>query len=312
MYNEAMRIVGILFAVGCALATAACKDKNSDAAAAPDPAALKAQQELVARRDALLAQREKLQHDRDQVDAEIEKVKATGGDTSELDKRRAAIESDLQTQTSEYSSLNTKLDQVVAQGTSSAAIAAREASMSSRERTVAQREAAMAERERTLASRERELAQREKDTCGGAQPMIIQQVAAPKGGNYTRKDIEPLLGKARAQMAKKGILGSDLGPASGLEAESTKAMADGDWGKAYLAAAQLAATVDAIKIDRGFITAKYGRLNARVNAKAPAKPKTMPASASDKPRLNTNLKMSAVCAPSAMRTPISCVRCRTP
>src|ERR1044071_4014184 len=107
MYNEAMRIVGILV-VGCPLATAACKDKNSDAAAAPDPAALKAQQELVARRDALLAQREKLQHDRDQVDAEIEKVKATGGDTSELDKKRAAIETDLQTQTSEYSSLNTK------------------------------------------------------------------------------------------------------------------------------------------------------------------------------------------------------------
>jgi len=138
--------------------------------------------------------------------------------------------------------------------------------MSSRERTVAQREAAMAERERTLASRERELAQREKDTCSGGQPMIIQQVSAPKGGNYTRKDIEPLLGKARAQMAKKGILGSDLGPASGLEAESTKAMAEGDWGKAYLAAAQLAATVDAIKIDRGFITAKYSRLNTRVSA----------------------------------------------
>src|SRR4030095_11160373 len=57
-----------------------------------------------------------------------------------------------------------------------------------------------------------------------------------------------------------------LGPAAGLEAESTKAMADNDWGKAYLAAAQLAATVDAIKIDRGFITAKYGRLNSKVSA----------------------------------------------
>ena len=267
MYNEAMRIVGILIVTCCALSLAACKDKNSDAAGgAPDPAALKAQQELVARRDALLAQREKLQRDKDQVDAEIQKVKATGGDTSELDKKRAAIESEMQTQTSEYSQLNTKLDQVVAQGTSATAIAAREASMGSREKTVAQREAAIAERERTLASRERELAQREKETCSGGTPMIIQQVSAPKGSNYTRKDIEPLLGKARAVMAKKGIRGDDLGPAAGLEAESTKAMADNDWGKAYLAAAQLVATVDAIKIDRAFITAKYGRLNARVSA----------------------------------------------
>jgi len=267
MYNETMRIAGILVVTCCALALASgCKDKTGDAQAAPDPAALKAQQELVARRDALLAQREKLQRDRDQVDAEIEKVKATGGDTSELDKKRAAIDTEMRTQTSEYSTLNTKLDQVVAQGTTAGAIAAREASMSSREKTVAQREASIADRERTLAAREKELAQREKETCGGGAPMIIQQVAAPKGGNYTRKDIEPLLGKARAVMAKKGLLGSDLGPAAGLEAESTKAMADGDWGKAYLAAAQLAATVDAIKIDRGFITAKYGRLNAKVSA----------------------------------------------
>jgi len=123
--------------------------------------------------------------------------------------------------------------------------------------------ALVADRERSLAARERELAQREKETCGGGAPMIIQQVAAPKGGNYTRKDIEPMIGRAKTAMQKKGILGSDLGPASGLEAESTKAMADGDWGKAYLAAAQLAATVDAIKIDRGFITDIATQENAR-------------------------------------------------
>jgi hypothetical protein len=43
-------------------------------------------------------------------------------------------------------------------------------------------------------------------------------------------------------------------------------MADNNWGKAYLAAAQLAATVDAVKVDRNFISAKYTRLNNRVTA----------------------------------------------
>ncbi|HEU0034725.1 MAG TPA: hypothetical protein VFQ53_29070 [Kofleriaceae bacterium] len=243
-----------------------CKNKSDDASAAPDPAALKAQQELEAKRNALMEKRQKLQEERDRLDAQIQQVSATGGDTSELAKQRAALDTQIETQSSDLSSLSTKLDQVVARGDAAAGIAAREASMSSREKAVATREEKFAERERVLAQREAALAQREKETCGAAQPMIIQQVAPPKGGAYTRKDIEPLLGKARAQMAKKGIQNSDLGPASGLESEATSAMKDNDWGKAYLAAAQLVATVDAIKIDRAFITAKYSRLNNRVNS----------------------------------------------
>jgi hypothetical protein len=90
--------------------------------------------------------------------------------------------------------------------------------------------------------------------------MTVVQVPAPKGNNYTRRDIEPLLGKARSTMAKKGLLPSDLGPAAGLESEATAAMKSDDWGKAYLAAAQLAATVDAIKVDRNFIAVKTARL----------------------------------------------------
>ena len=67
-------------------------------------------------------------------------------------------------------------------------------------------------------------------------------------------------------MQAKGILASDLGAASGLESESTKAMAEGDWGRAYLAAAQLDQTVKAIKVDRPFIQAKYNRLHVRVSS----------------------------------------------
>jgi hypothetical protein len=67
-------------------------------------------------------------------------------------------------------------------------------------------------------------------------------------------------------MGTKGILAGDLGSAANLETEATKAMADGDWGKAYFAAAQFAQRVDEIKIDRAFVAAKHDRLNARVKA----------------------------------------------
>jgi hypothetical protein len=244
----------------------ACKAKG-ESNAEPDPAALKAQQELVARRDALMSQRQKLQGERDQIDEKIKQVSATGGDTSELAKQRAAIDTQLENQSSDLSSISNKIDQVVAHGDSAANLAGREANMGSREKSVAARELQFAERERAIAQREATLAQREKETCGVAAPMIIQQVAAPKGTNYTRKDIEPLLGKARATMSKKGLLASDLGPAAGLEGESTAAMRDGDWGKAYLAAAQLSATVDAVKVDRSFIGAKAGRLQSYVKSK---------------------------------------------
>jgi hypothetical protein len=43
-------------------------------------------------------------------------------------------------------------------------------------------------------------------------------------------------------------------------------MADGDWGKAYFAAAQLVATVDAVKVDRAFIQGKTARLSNQVRA----------------------------------------------
>jgi hypothetical protein len=137
--------------------------------------------------------------------------------------------------------------------------------MSGREKGVASREAQLAAREAQLAEREKAQAQREKETCSGGGTMTIVQAPARPGEKYTKKDVEPLLSKARATMAKKGLIGADLpGPVAGLEGEATKAMGEGDWGRAYLAASQLAGTVDAIKIDRAFITAKYARLNSRV------------------------------------------------
>ena len=71
-------------------------------------------------------------------------------------------------------------------------------------------------------------------------------------------------------MSRKGIWVADLpAPAQGLEGESTRAMAEGDRGKAYFAAAQLVAMVDAVKIDRAFIQAKTARLSSQVKASKP-------------------------------------------
>lgn len=260
-----MRTAGVVLLI--ALFVAGCNSK-SDASAAPDPAALKAQQDLIARRQALLAQRRKLEGERDRLDAEIEKATASGSDTTELVKQRVEVVHQIETQSSDLSSISSKLDQVVAQGDAAAGVAARlanklaevadrEASFTARERAIAQREAAIAQREATLA-------QREKETCGVAAPTILQ-VPTPRGGSYARRDVDPLLSRARKLMARKGLLPSDLGPAARLESEATDAMKHDDWSKAYLAAAQLAATIEAIKIDRNFIAAKTARLKAAVN-----------------------------------------------
>jgi hypothetical protein len=258
-----MRIAGLLVV----LALCACKTKG-EAEAAPDPAAIKAQQDLLARRDALLAARTKLQGERDTVVEEIKDAEAKGSDATELQKKKAELDSQIESSTSDLISMvNSKLDALKQTGDKREGVAAREAEIAAREKTVADREARVADRERQLVQRDFELAQRWKDTCNvGAAPVIIQQ-APPKGGNYTKADVSALVGKAKATMAKKGLITSDLpGPAQALESEASKALNDNDMSKAYFAAAQFAATVDSLAINRPFIQAKTARLQAQIKA----------------------------------------------
>jgi hypothetical protein len=258
-----MRLAAILVVLCVA---AGCKAKN-DADAATDPAAVKAQQELVARRDQLLKARQQLQSDREKVIEEIKQVEAKGGDTSELVKKRTDLDHQIEGQSAQLiDALSNKLDVIATTSDAAANVAAREANMGTREGRLADRERTLAERERTLAERERQLAQREKETCSAA-PIVMQAPPPPHGGaSYARKDVEPLLREARSTMQTKGILAGDLGAQASLENESTRAMADNDWGRAYLAAFQLDLTVKAIKVDRAFIQQKYNRLHARVSS----------------------------------------------
>ena len=97
----------------------------------------------------------------------------------------------------------------------------------------------------------------------------MQQVDGSKGSKYTKRDVEPVLQKARRKMNDKGMLPTDLpSPAQALEQEAVAAMKDGDYGKAKFAADQLYATVDSMKIDKAFISAKIGRLNAAMKGKS--------------------------------------------
>jgi hypothetical protein len=261
-----MRLVGLAVAVALCGAAASCKN-GSEASTAPDPAAVKAQQDLMKRRDALLEKREQLETARQQIVEQIQKAEASGGDIKDLARQRDDLTAQIDGQSAELGQMSNKLSSLSSKLDSAAAIVVREDKIAQREDRVAQRESRIGDREKAIAQREERLALREKETCGTAPPMIIQQVAPRAEGKYGKADVQPLLARARATMSKKGVLVADLpGPAQGLEGESTRAMAEGDWGKAYFAAAQLVATIDAVKIDRAFIQAKTARLSGQVKA----------------------------------------------
>jgi hypothetical protein len=257
-----MRIAGILVVL-CLGAGLGCKNKG-DADAAPDPEAVKAQQELIARRDKLLEARKKLQSDKEKLDIEIKEIQAKGGDASEQIKKKAELESELESQNESIISLvNSKLDGLGKAADKSANVAAREAEIASREKQVADREARIAERERQLAQRDSESAARWKETCSVGAPMIIQG-GTPKDGKYNKSDVAGLISKAKREMNKKNLINSDLpGPAQSLESEAGKALNENDMSKAYFAAAQLLATVEGIAVNRQFIQAKTARLSAQ-------------------------------------------------
>ncbi len=255
------------FVVSLCLLVGACKSQGESSA--PDPAAVRAQQELVARRDSLLAQRDKLRTEADKVEVEITKVAAAGGDTTELAKKKADLETQIQEQDKSLSSTSSELSQISSKLDAAGGVAAREARLASREADVANREAEIGRREKALALRDEASAKRWAESCvvassAPATTTIIQQVAPPKGGSYTRKEVDALFGKAKAAMVKKGLVSSDLGAQASLDGEITKALNESDWTRGYILASQLAQTVDGIQINRPFIKAKYDRLAARV------------------------------------------------
>jgi hypothetical protein len=141
------------------------------------------------------------------------------------------------------------------------AAAAREQAIATREHEVARREADVGEREKALADREARQARREKETCGSVAVAPPPKLELPKGLKYSAHDVEPVYKRALKVMEDRGLLSADLPPgAARLVDETREAMKSADYVRAKYDADQLLATVEEVKIDRGFISAKMARL----------------------------------------------------
>jgi len=251
-----MRILGLLLVLAV---SGGCKNKG-DADAATDPDALKAQQDLIARRDALMAERKKIDTKVDTLDKQIEEKKSKGEDVTDLEKQRAELVSQQDTKKSEETSLDSKIDQMKPAGPVDPRIADLEHKL---QREIDELQAAKLALKSAQAETEK-LALKFKDSCTGGTTTQILQVAPPKGANYSRTEAEGIYNKAKAAIGKKGLLVADLGAAAALDSQVQGALSKQDWVAAYYAASSLLQQVDAIKVDRAFTDAKYNRLAAQV------------------------------------------------
>jgi hypothetical protein len=269
----------LLVAAGCP------KSKPADVApiTAEDESLRKNESDLITQRGTLQRERKKLADARAEI---VERRSQLGHDSTgqaaldEAEKKLLAQENDLSTQ---ESTVNEKLDellkmrgdlvkratQVVATapgGDPLERAARREQTVASREKEIAERERDVAARESQMAAREAVLAKRERDTCGGV--ALPAKADLPKGLHYTSKDVEPIYRKALKLMQDKGLLSSDLPPGTGKLVDDTReAMKKADFVRAKYDADQLLATVEEIKIDRSFISAKMARLSAAMRGK---------------------------------------------
>jgi hypothetical protein len=267
------------------LSAAGCKNKTADVApiAAEDESLRKNESDLMTQRGALQRERKKLADARAEI---IERRTQLGHDSagqSALDAEEKKLlnqESDL---TSQEQQVNSKLDELLkmrgdlvkraTQGVATAPgadplerAAKREQSVAGREREMAEREKDVSQREKELAQREAVLAKREKDTCGAA--ALPAKIEMPKGLHYSSRDVEPIYRKALKLMQDKGLLTLDLPAGTSKLVEDTReAMKKADYVRAKYDADQLLATVEEIRIDRSFISAKMARLSATMRGK---------------------------------------------
>ena len=281
-----MRVwLGAVLSVLSGAGLAGCKDK----AAAPkaDPAAVQAaaqaEADLLARRDSLLKNRDELGEKKAALEKQITDARSSGGDTAELESQLRELHSQqsanrdemiqLLTQTNER--LTTELAALRTSSTGGGGGGASGAEMAQVVAQLQRRDAQLAEMEKRLATVVGALAdirgdiQKQAESCassGGT--TIVQAAPLPRGSKYSKSDIEKLLGKARASMQKRGILASDLpSQVSGLQKEATDSIGEGDFNAAYVAAKTLEQTVEAIRVDRGFIADKINRMSKRMKGK---------------------------------------------
>ncbi|MEO6952531.1 MAG: hypothetical protein ABI321_12005 [Polyangia bacterium] len=276
-------LLTLTFVASCVAGVASCKKPVDTAPIAAEAAGLQQHEnELLGRRGALQRERTAISQQRQQL---LEKRSASGASPSSLDEEDKQLSAKEIAVASEQTAVDQKLDELlharaelVQRATSAVQGAAgadplehaahREQSVAEREKAMAGREADVAEREAKLALREAQEAKREKDTCSTV--LTAVPVAAPPstGKKYSAHDVDPVYKKALKIMQERGILAADLPPGTSKLIDETKAaMKSGDFMRAKYAADQLLGTVEEIKIDRNFISAKMGRLSSAMRGK---------------------------------------------
>jgi len=259
-----------------AAALVGCKGEQNSARAAESGDELEQElsqdeQDLIARRDALLSARESIRERRETLSEKRAAIASQGGDTTEVDNELSTLRDHDSMLNDTVSTLEEIADKqralIGAADKPGANVAAREAALAAREKALASREERLAGRERVLADREDELATKWKDTCAAGGPTIIQTVDA-KGSSYGKRDVESLLKRTAREMSQKGILISDLpANAKGLRAEAESRMKKADYGGARFAADQLYQIVRATKVNKGFVSNKWARLDRVMKGK---------------------------------------------
>nr|HEX4313027.1 hypothetical protein [Kofleriaceae bacterium] len=264
-----MRIAGVLVMTCLLAATIGCKSKNDADAASPDPAAAKAQEELLKRRDALISTRQKLIQDKQSIEQEIQAGSGSGVDITPLQRQLADIQAKLDNNGNDTQRL--LQEEQTQRATPPPTADGGNAEVARELETLHQLEADARSRAAAADKALRDAlaaADKWKDSCTVGGTTIIQQAAPtpPAKGTFTKGDVQGVLARARAAMNRKGLRSDDLGAAASLEGEANKAMSDGEWAHAMGAANQLAAAVDQQKIDKPFILGKFERLKAYVAA----------------------------------------------
>jgi len=158
-------------------------------------------------------------------------------------------------------------------GDSTANVRGREHGIALREKAVASREKSVAVRENALNEQYRKIVDYKAKKCAVSTTMITS-IAAPSmpsgggGGNYSKADAKAAFARAMATMAAKGIRVSDLPSGfSKFIGNIRTYIRKKEYARAKIGADQLRGTLRSIKINRGFVGAKMGRLAGYIRRK---------------------------------------------
>jgi hypothetical protein len=158
-------------------------------------------------------------------------------------------------------------------GDATSNVRGREHGVALREKAVARREKAVAAREKALNDQYRKIVDYKAKKCA-VSTTLVTTIAAPSipasggGRSYSKADAKTAYARAMATMSGKGIRVSDLPSGFGkLISNIKKYIRKKEYARAKIGADQLRATLRAIKINRGFVGAKMGRLASYIRRK---------------------------------------------